>query len=553
MDDLKNAAHLQRIRENNLRLFLKIRLGLLSWDPRGRSSEFRRSLRNAVYNSLDYAIVPILWLVATPIFISGLGLDQFGVLLLVFTLMGFGGVMAFGIGPATVKFVSGYHARNDLAGLERTICSSITIAALLGFITSAVLFFLAPFLAENLFKIDEKNVALTTAAFQIAGVGIAASYLDNVFQSVFHGFHRYDLAARVSIVTNASTIAVNGCLVLAGFGLVEIIWMRVFFTVASVLVKVILIRRALKWRGALRPTFSPVALREIFSFGFFIWLQSLGSYFLSHLDRFLVASMLGTTPLAYYAVCIQLAQQIHILPARAMSFVYPMASSVNEMGDTERLRRIYFSGVSLVSVAAVALGAPMFVFSEAILEFWVGPEISANGANLLRVLVVAFSILATSIVPSYFLNGTGYVRLATGLSLVSGAIVGSLAFVLIPLIGILGGAMSRLANMPFVLIALAIIHYRVLNDRRWYVGVLIYFPILIPYIIGSMVLWIFGAPKLGLLALILGVGAVAVLGAATTGVIALLCSRPKLPSTGEAKTITSWKDKEASRDISDRR
>ena len=511
---------------------LKIKEGLQSWDPRRRSGEFRSSLRNAVYSSLDHATVPILWLVATPIFVSGLGLDQFGVFTLAYALLGFSGVMGFGVGEATVKFVAGYETRNDKAGLERTIRSSITVAALLGLVTGAGMVFLAPYLAENVFKIDEKNVSLTITAFQIAGVGIVARFFDNVFQSVIYGFQRYDLAARVSMVANGATIVVNMGLVLAGFGLVEILWVTVAFIAASALAKAVLVRRALKWQGGLRPMFSLMALREIFGFGFFSWLQSLGGFLLSHLDRFLIASMLGTTQLAYYAVCLQLAQQIHALPARTMGFVYPMASSVKETGDIGRLRRIYFAGLNLTSVAAVALGAPIFVFSESILQLWIGPEFAANSANTLRVLVIAFSILATSIIPTYYLNGTGYVRFATGMSLASGTTIGIAAYFLIPFLGIPGAALSRLANTPISLISRMFVHYRVLNDKRWYAGAMIFVPVLIPYIVAGMGLWVFGVPNLRLLVLVPWAVAVAVLGTAIARALVLLCNSPRLPAEG---------------------
>ena len=81
------------------------------------------------------------------------------------------------------------------------------------------------------------------------------------------------------------------------------------------------------------------------------------------------------------------------------------------------------------------------------------------------------------------------------------------------------------------------VHYRFLNDKRWYAGAMIFVPVLIPYIVAGMGLWVFGVPNLGLLVLVPWAVAVAVLGTAIAGALVLLCNWPRLPAEGVSAQV----------------
>jgi len=417
-------------------------------DPRRRSDDFRRSLRNATYSSADYLLLPVLWLISTPIFVSRLGTDQFGIWMLANTLMGLGGIMAFGLTDATTKYVSKYRALGNEAGVVRVVRSTLTMYSLLGAVTAVIVFPVAPFLVNHVFKVETHNTALAVSALQIGGIGIAMRFFDSVFQSTIYGYERYDLAARVTMITNALTIGINVLLVLLGYGLIAVLINILGWIVASGCYKAWLAKKNLIEGLRLTPVLDRATLKEIFGFGIYSWIQGVGGMLLGQVDRLLVASLLGTTALTYYAVCLQLAQQIHASLARTVSFVFPMSSAIKETGNIDRLRGLYFKGLNFTTVVAMTIGLPLFMCSHGILSVWMGQAFADEASSVLRVLVFAMCILATSIVPYYYLNGTGYVRLNTLFGLVSGAIVAIAGFLLIPWLGVVGAAWGKNRQYP---------------------------------------------------------------------------------------------------------
>ncbi|MEM2293083.1 MAG: oligosaccharide flippase family protein [Nitrososphaeria archaeon] len=491
------------------------------------SEDFRRSFRNAIYSTADYLLLPILWFITTPIFISRLGMDQYGIWLLVNTFLGFSSVIGFGLSDATIKYVSKYRALGNKAAVIRVIRSTLTMYGILGILVGISTFLAAPFLVYHIFNVKSENLEVAIIALRIGGLGIIIRFFDSVLQSAIYGYERYDLATRVTILTNTATMIINVVLVLNGYGLIEILLVTVILLGVGGVAKMFIVKHVLIPNFVFTPLFDRFAFREIFDFGFYSWLHSISGIFLHQVDRFLIASLLNMSALTYYVVCLQVAQQIHAVLSRAVSFLFPLSSAVKETGNLQRLRRIYFKGLNFTTITAVAMGLPLFVFSHNVLSIWIGTMFANEAANILRILVLFFTLLATSIVPYYYLNGTGFVRLNALAGIIDGVIVVVVASFLIPQMGVAGASWAKLANVPIQIILRTIIHYKVLADYRWFAALGIFIPVIATFIIGFGVITIWGEPTLSFKLLIIMVLIYALLGASITGVLCYLFNYPK--------------------------
>jgi O-antigen/teichoic acid export membrane protein len=355
---------------------------------------------------------------------------------------------------------------------------------------------------KNLFKVQQNNVEFAIKALQIAGLGIGVRFLDSVFRSIMHGYERYDLAAKVSMTINIFTILINLFLVIFGYGVVQILSNTVIIVMISAVIKALLARKLLLRQLIFWPSINKKALKEIFGFGFYSWLQGIGSIFLGHIDKFLIASMFDMSALAYYGICLQISQQIHGLLAKAASFVFPLSSSMKELGDLDQLRRIYFIGLNYITTIAIGIGLPIFCFSKEFLIFWLGAQFATEATNILQILIFASVLLSTSIVPYYYMNGTGFVRLNTVLGLISGTVVAVSSVYMMLSFGILGAAWARLFNFPINIIGRTIVHYKVLKDHRWYAGIIIFLPPIFVFGSSTLLLRLFAGQSINMIILI---------------------------------------------------
>jgi O-antigen/teichoic acid export membrane protein len=81
--------------------------------------------RNSIVNTLRYIINYSIIFVLTPIIINGIGDAQYGLWALIFSLIGYAGLLDLGVQQATIKLVSEYKGKNDLEKLNEIISSTV--------------------------------------------------------------------------------------------------------------------------------------------------------------------------------------------------------------------------------------------------------------------------------------------------------------------------------------------------------------------------------------------------------------------------------------------
>ncbi len=468
---------------------------LAHFNPRWRSEQFRRSVHNAWWSSLDYLVLPVLLVLATPFLVFRLGTAQFGIWMLVNALTGAMGIFDLGLGNATIKYVSAYRARGDLSGVARVMRSTLTVYSFLGLSTASLIYGSAPFLVHRVFKIEPPSYSLAIAAIRIGGVGLALRFGQSVFLAFVQGYERYDLSARVTILVKALTIALLVGVVTLGFGIAAILWVTVIVCGAGA-IALALIARSIAPGIGFWPLWNRAALKEVFGFGFYSWLQAIAGTVFAQADLLLIGALLGTTPVAYYSVCQRLAMQIHALLAAGSSFLFPMSSAAAELGNVNRMRSIYRRSLNIITVLAAAMGVPLFLFSKSILTHWMGADFAGHASILLKILAFGYALLASSIVPYNVLNGTGHVRLNTVLGWASVAIVVAASVLLIPSLGLAGVAWAKLANVIPLLAAMAWVHRKVLREDKWSAVLSHFVPIVLPFLLSFLAVGAYGDPKL---------------------------------------------------------
>lgn len=447
-----------------------------------RAARRSRTVSNALFSSAEHALVPVLGLIATPIYLGALGIDQFGIWMLANSILGFSGVFGFGLTDATIRYVVKYRTAGDPAGVLRVIRSTWTLYGGLGLAGAVVVGALAQPAVEGLFRVPEDERHLAIVAIRIAGGGMVVRFLDSVLSAAIQGFERYDVTARVAMGVHAlgTTSAIVAALLGAELPILMVIVLGGLG--AGAVAKAWILRHRFVPGLRLHPYLDAAAVREVASFGVYSWFQGIGGTLFAHVDRFIVASVLGTAGLTYYTVPLQLAQQVHTLLARGSAFVFPLASAAHERGAVHDLQRIYVRGLRIVASAAVAIAVPLYVLAGDLLRLWVGTEVAAVAEPVLRVLAFATSLFAAGIVPYYVMNATGLLRLNTAFGLLGGAIVAGSSVVLTLAFGLLGAAAARLGNVPTDVVARTLLHRRILSDRRWYAGVTPVLPAIVVFV-----------------------------------------------------------------------
>ena len=416
-----------------------------------RSSGFRGGAGNAFYGIAEYIALPAAMMLAAPYFVHHLGIQQFGVWMLVSAIVGSMGTLSTGFGAATVKYVSSSRGQKDPVGVERVVRTTLTINLLLGAILASAVWIGAPVAVNHIFKIEPYFRSTTIIAVRIGALLLLIRSAEGVFVSTLRAFECYGPAVMLNVAGRISTIIVAVTLTSFGIGIVGLMVATLVIAAIEMLLQMAVARRVAGGISMI-PTVTNMT-REVFSYGCFSWIQAFAAVVFSYADRLVVGALLGTTAIAYYTICTQATQPIHGLTAAGFNFLFPHLSCRMETETSLHTRHLVRWAI-LANIAFVLMVCiPLAVFGKTILRVWMGAAFANDARVIFPILALGFGALAMNVVPYYALLALGHVRLITILNLVGGVATIVVAGLLIPVIGLPGAAVARLLYGPITWIS----------------------------------------------------------------------------------------------------
>ncbi len=366
--------------------------------------------------------------------------------MLVLAIVGGSTTLSTGFGDAAIKYVSRMRGRMDWEGVGRLVQTSFTINLVLGSIVAGVLWLVAP-ASRHVFRIDLQLTDVWIWSLRIGAVLLLVRSVEFVLISSLRAFEQYRPAVLVSSLARVTTIAVAALLVEYGAGVTAIIAATACVSVVSLGLQILMVRVHI----GVFPLVSSIDVRvcrPIISFGSFSWVQAFSGTIFSQADRLLVGALLGTTTLAYYTLCVQMAQPIHGLIASGMNFLFPHLSTRAAAHPAWTLRSSINRSILINLIAASAMTLAVMVGGKYFLRFWMGKAFEQDAALPLSLIALSFGFLACNVAGHYALLALGHVRYLTLINLIGAGLAIAIAAILIPRLGIAGAAIGRLAYGP---------------------------------------------------------------------------------------------------------
>jgi O-antigen/teichoic acid export membrane protein len=230
---------------------------------------------------------------------------------------------------------------------------------------------------------------------------------------------------------------------MAGYGLFEVVLLRVAAGAVHALVLWHLIRRLLpglrfRWPGA--------RLRHgLLGFSAWSFLSRFASLSYAYADKLVIGALVGVTGLAYFTVASTLANRVLGVTYRLSGVFFPAASALAAAGELARLERIYLKATRYVVYLNGAMLVLLAVFAQPILRYWMNPEFARNGALVLAVMALSQFLDSLTSLPSLVNDGMGHPRVSGTFALARAAAGLLIVYLGVAGWGIRGAAWGHLA------------------------------------------------------------------------------------------------------------
>src|SRR3970040_546128 len=96
--------------------------------------------RNAVSGSSGFVFISLIGLLITPFLVANFGIEQYGIYILVISVVGYYGIFDFGLGQGLIKFVAEFNAQNMTTKLKDAVNSVFFVQLLIGAVCTPIIF-----------------------------------------------------------------------------------------------------------------------------------------------------------------------------------------------------------------------------------------------------------------------------------------------------------------------------------------------------------------------------------------------------------------------------
>ena len=341
----------------------------------------------------------IIALVTVPLYVGHIGAARYGVLSIVWLLLGYFGFLDFGLSRATANALARLtHASSD----ERTgvFMSSVYFNLLLGVLGGGIIYLIGSLVFDYFLTLSDNLKAELHGALPWVACILPLSLLGGVSRGAIQSHERF-LALNVLDMTGSI------------LGQVVPLLCAIFISpTLNVVVPATFVTSAI----AVGMTFWFVAktdtiigfqlsawqrLRELFHFGAWVTVTNLVSPIMMSLDQLLVGSTLGAAAVALYAVPMNLVTRSQVIAVSLATVLFPRFSRQNSAEATELGERM---AVSLGYLYG-ALCAPAIVIGGPFMIFWMGPDFAAPSTPVLRLLIMGIWANGVAFIPYSLLEG----------------------------------------------------------------------------------------------------------------------------------------------------
>lgn len=417
-------------------------------------------LRNVASNWIGFAVSALLTLILTPYVLHSLGASRYGIWAITASVIGYYGLLDFGIRGAINQYLTRFIAVGDHKAASECLSTAVAVlagvAAACGLIT-VVVAHVAP-QALNL-PADAHDEAFWT--IMIVGLTSSVQLVAFPFMSVFVATQRFDYANAIGVSTRLASALLVFAALENGYGLIGVSAATCSANLLDYGVRWLVARRLAPFLKLSVHGVSRTRLRELGGFGIWTFLLSVNSTLYQHAQPLIIGLLMPISAVGHYALAVGLIQQIVGVLAPIGQVIYPAATSLHARAGN--LRRLYHDGARLMMLVMICVVLIAAVWAEDFYRLWLGERFIRESpypslALLLQLLLLSVVTNYTSNVAAQLLMGAGHVRPFSLLLLIGSALNLGLCLLLVGPYGLVGIAIATVvASVVIDLIAVPVL------------------------------------------------------------------------------------------------
>jgi|GEM_PF-4956440 len=405
---------------------------------------------NTAYNIASTAVSFLFAYVMTPVILSRLGSEDYGiwVFLGIFSINGYFSLLDFGFQGAATKYVAEFISKEDDKKLGEIINSSLLFFLLIGVIGAIVLFIINIFFLQDIFNLPPDKLTLIRMLINITAVSFIFQFPALGYSAIIQGVQRYDYLRGVTIVTTIISNLVLYFFLREQGGLTFII-ITMTLTAFSITVLYALITK--KLLPQIKISYVKIkkdSFKLLSSLSSKLFASKIVGLIFNNTDKILIGIFLTVFDQTQYDIV----NKLHIILLSLLSIVnqavLPASSEFSAKQDESRMKLLLLRATKYSGAIVLPSFLILMIFPSNVLTVWIGPEY-AHLASLVQLYSshIIFTMLVG--VSSAMFIGTNHVGKVLMISVMAALLNLGISIGTVSSLGIKGLIFATVASYIF--------------------------------------------------------------------------------------------------------
>ncbi len=330
----------------------------------------------------------------TPLIVHRLGDSEYGLYLLVGSLVSYVSLLDLGLNNTVIRYVSKYRATGDVASEENFLgsilkvygaISLIVIVVGAGLFPSLEMLFDASLTGDELFK--------TKIMFAILIFNVAISLPGGTFTAICDAYERFNFPRSLSIVIYILRAITIIAVLKYGGKAIALVVIDTAVNVVKIASSVYFVKRKLKVRFDFSHT-DKERLKSIFSYSVWIFVLAIIAQLQWRSGQLILGINTDPAQIAIYGIGVTLGTYFGAFTSAITTLLLPKASKLiaNE-ASSEELNRVMVKIGRLCCVISLMIYSGFIVLGQNFVELWVGEQYRESWYVAALIMSVIFLIM----------------------------------------------------------------------------------------------------------------------------------------------------------------
>lgn len=424
----------------------------------------QRIINDSVINLLGQLVPFLAALLCIPFLIKGLGVDRFGILNLIWLIVGYFSFLDLGLGRAITQVIS---SKNDLWLHEKivnTVWTTIYLISALSITVSFILLIYSSEITSTLPNIPYSLIQETTLSVKLIAFTIPLVVISSVLRGVLEGFHAFKEINLIRIPLGVFTFASPLLILSITPALHYAVGLILFSRLLNVLVMIKVSRKYLPFEARSIKLFDFGNTVNLIKQGGAITISNVIANLIVYLDKFVVGYIVSASAVAYYATTYEVVTKLWLIPAGLTGVLFPVFAKL-AVKDQHKSNKIFITSLKTIVIFTLPSALVLAFFSKEILTFWIGLEFAKKSFEVIQILCIGVFVNCLAHIPFTYIQSQGKSYRIALLHTIELTLYFPLVILLTQTHGILGTAIAWNIRSIFDFIALIFI-YKTLHKKQ---------------------------------------------------------------------------------------